>query len=615
MNIKFEKINSLLDVAYKNKVRLIKTKTLNEAGINNYDIKKFVDAEILKKQSHGVYKIIYKTLYFYAKDLRRANKLDEALQCFSKIGKVYEMNSLNYQMLQIYLLKEDYRTASKLISKMYYKEFSDNPKRGYSLLYAYLTNILFLVSIDIKELRIKLIEWNKRNPSDLKDIVDACLNNNFAQALEYLKKLNNPEISHSKLEILEKLIDNCKRKTQSRIDKLVYYCKEERYEEAKDYILNKKNKGENIHIYDAFYNTIITYLDLTNNQTITDKRYTFLLAIEQKLENNFDEVLKMLFVRGKRNINPKAKEELKRLLKKNIELAKKIKNNSLVHNELVENEKADTINNIDNCINSKINEIKNINGIVILNSIADYKTQNLIDCCLSDPCINVLTYGDGPNKRIALIACEKNLNPLQIDNLFKKFQLNFNKGNYFDALEIGKILLKNGDNSSLILSNLGMCYFNLKHYEDAIEYFNLAINLSDNDEEIRSLKEYILEAKSEYGFCDESTVNQNLISEAQFYGINCLDEILNFQIKYNTNLEIACLHFGLDVYQINIVKLILAKKYYQDNLDDLGYEYYYSVLTSNFKNNLLNLLLNEFNDKFINYKNYAFMSRSFKKNV
>ena len=77
----------------------------------------------------------------------------------------------------------------------------------------------------------------------------------------------------------------------------------------------------------------------------------------------------------------------------------------------------------------------------------------------------------------------------------------------------------------------------------------------------------------------------------------------------------GCLHFGLDVYQINIVKLILAKKYYQDNLDDLGYEYYYSVLTSNFKNNLLNLLLNEFNDKFINYKNYAFMSRSFKKNV
>ena len=215
---------------------------MNEAGINNYDIKKLVEAEILKKQSHGVYKIIYKTLYFYAKDLRRSEMLDEALQCFSKIGKVYEMNSLNYQILKIYILKDDYKRAANLISKMYYKDIANNPKYGHTLLYAYLTNVIFSVSVNIKELKNKLIDWNKGNPTDLKLIVDACINNNFAQAQEYLRNLNNSEISRSKLEILEKLIDNCKRKTQSKTDKLIYFCKTEKYEEAKNYNSKKLMK-------------------------------------------------------------------------------------------------------------------------------------------------------------------------------------------------------------------------------------------------------------------------------------------------------------------------------------------------------------------------------------
>ena len=613
MNIEFEKINLLLDVAYKNKVRLIKTKTLNEAGINNYDIKKLVEAEILKKQSHGVYKIIYKTLYFYAKDLRRSEMLDEALQCFSKIGKVYEMNSLNYQILKIYILKDDYKRAANLISKMYYKDFANNPKYGHTLLYAYLTNVIFSVSVNIKELKNKLIDWNKGNPTDLKLIVDACINNNFAQAQEYLRNLNNSEISRSKLEILEKLIDNCKRKTQSKTDKLIYFCKTEKYEEAKNYILELKKTNENIQLYDVFYNTITTYFNLINNQIISDNKYSFLMAIESKIENNFDEVLKMLSIKNTTKISKAAEYELKRLLKRNIKLAKDLKNRDFEEYSLIEKD-----NNItkksDEYIIARVNKIKNINGIIILDSIENDNMKALIEFCLKDPSINVFSYGDGINKRIALINCERNLNPLQVDNLFRMFQIKFNNGNYFDALEIGKTLLKNGDNLSLIISNLGMCYFKLEFYEKAIEYFNLAINFSDNKEDIESLREYINAASSKIHnkFCYETT-SQSVISEAQFYGINCLDEILNFQIKYNTNLEIACLQFGLDVYQINIVKLLLAKKYYRDNLNDLGYEYYYSVLTSKFKNSLLNLMLNDFNDRFLNYKNYAFISRSFKK--
>ena len=78
---------------------------------------------------------------------------------------------------------------------------------------------------------------------------------------------------------------------------------------------------------------------------------------------------------------------------------------------------------------------------------------------------------------------------------------------------------------------------------------------------------------------------------------NLLENIFDFYSNTEDNFEIACLQYGLDVYQINILKLLIAKNYYLLNDFENGDLYYYSVLSSDYQNDITKSLIGELDEK------------------
>lgn len=103
---------------------------------------------------------------------------------------------------------------------------------------------------------------------------------------------------------------------------------------------------------------------------------------------------------------------------------------------------------------------------------------------------------------------------------------------------------------------------------------------------------------------EETLYSEELIEKATLvakkYNISDLDVILKFQMQTKTNLEIACLYRGLDAYQINLVKLILAMSCYNIGNFSLGHEFYMCVISSVYTNELIESLIDDININLIN---------------
>ncbi|MBQ9834265.1 MAG: hypothetical protein IJO33_03645 [Bacilli bacterium] len=76
-----------------------------------------------------------------------------------------------------------------------------------------------------------------------------------------------------------------------------------------------------------------------------------------------------------------------------------------------------------------------------------------------------------------------------------------------------------------------------------------------------------------------------------------IGNIFDFYANTGVNFEIACLQFELDVYQINILKLLIAKYCYSINDFEKGDLYFYSVLESDYQNDKTKSLIEEIEEK------------------
>ena len=105
-------------------------------------------------------------------------------------------------------------------------------------------------------------------------------------------------------------------------------------------------------------------------------------------------------------------------------------------------------------------------------------------------------------------------------------------------------------------------------------------------------------------------ISNNKISDNQvlndfiFYGIKDIDKILSLYQNHNISLDLACISYGYSAYQINIIKLLIAKYYYSIGDQEKGDLYFEAATDSNYQNEVVKVAIKELED----YKTYQFIN-------
>ena len=127
----------------------------------------------------------------------------------------------------------------------------------------------------------------------------------------------------------------------------------------------------------------------------------------------------------------------------------------------------------------------------------------------------------------------------------------------------------------------------------------LLSEMHDFKEAFRKFTIYKINSKFDDPSLSESKINilKILLNTCIEKQNELIGNIFDFYTNTGVNFEIACLQFGLDAYQINILKLLIAKHYYSLSDFENGDLYYYSVIESKYQNDVTKSLIEELEEK------------------
>ena len=104
---------------------------------------------------------------------------------------------------------------------------------------------------------------------------------------------------------------------------------------------------------------------------------------------------------------------------------------------------------------------------------------------------------------------------------------------------------------------------------------------------------------------NNSKISDNqVLNDFTFYGIKDIDKILSLYQSHNISLDLACISYGYSAYQINIIKILIAKYYYSIGDQEKGDLYYEAATDSNYQNEVVRVAIKELED----YKSYQFIN-------
>lgn len=429
---------------------------------------------------------------------------------------------------------------------------------------------------------IKILEQNPKDNNfnvNISDVINSLLENNldksFVLLKEYLKIINKTEyefliVNLIKICILEKdptftkaiLILTVLNKPDFKIDLASYVHEfykslyQENYEVAKIFIDIIDNIGEN---------TLSNNLTKILNNTIHKKT----INIVQK--DNTTSKTEMIDEKPKLNIVKKQKEEKNQLT--NLDTREKF-------------------------IENKYKEILKTKGIVLLKPMPYEKRKDVHELVKKYENIMSFSIGEGEKKRVVL----KYHNPSNFGNIKevvnRGYQL-YQQAKYDECIDLYKVLLKSFPRpKAFVFANIGLSHLKNSQLTTAIDYLIVANELS-KQEDMRYQFDGLLATLNVKSYATSEEIKKEFrmgleeFENDEYYGINNFEEIIKFIVESNKTFEIACKEYGLNEEQIDIIKLICAKKYYQNNFIKRGEEFLNSVIHSKNKTDKTIKILNE----------------------
>lgn len=551
----------------------------------------------------------YEELVKYLKHKEKCFKLSELENSVLKIiddmnvikssGIIPKIDLNNSEKIYDAIDDKDYKLALKLASEHANKYNLDESKNVICIL---LKDICSIIDDVKKQEELSRKQDQQNSQVTLFDIVTLLINNDLENAFvavnKYMKNINKSEYEFLvddliKLSVLEKDIAFIKPTvvltylTQNKFQfDISSYVQEfytnlslKKYEEARiylDIITKSKNIGEDIMIVDA----LTQILDNLENIDVTPKKTEFVKEEKGNVE----------------------KEDI--LIE---QTQQKVENIPVV--QIERRKPIEVRDSSKEFIASKREELINGSGMVLLRPMNKERRAEIHQIVKTYRDVASFSIGDGDDRRIVLRYKPYIPEKINISKIIKDGNDFYAKGQYESALNEYKKLLQFGNPPTMTYAKMGLIYLKIARKDKAIDFLTVATKLSKERKETIDFSDFIYKLQGKIS--DEDIKPKVIMKEKDFkndlvdnYGISCFQEIDNYVSVSNLDVETACRNINLDEENINLVKLIYAKKFYSQRNFDKGDEFINSVEKSENKNQkVIDALVQiKSNKKFYSYR-------------
>ena len=487
------------------------------------------------------------------------------LDIVNQVVEILDTNKVPEQdFFETYSIKEAINAHNYDLALKLAKEHSAkyNISEQNDLLCALLNDVCELVkrvSSNDKEADIEEEPVKKEEEPALMDIIGYFIKNDldnvFSSLTKYLKAINKEKyefliVSLTKISLIEK--DSAFTKpllTLIDISKDTYKLNIMDYIQQ-FYITLAQNKFEEAKIY---LNIITRLKDLVGTNVLVDDLLQALKNAEGKQESRISVVELLpdpvpIKVEQEETVPTEMVEQSKPLQKRDstIEFIER------EHKLLVENQ-----------------------GIIILKPMNSERRKLIHNIVSQYPDMVSFSIGAEPNKQMVLRYRKASNEYIDIKKLVEDSKLYYRSGNYKKCIETNLQILQTNNPSAITYSRMGMSYLKLGNIEEAITYLTVATHIStvqggklDYSDLVVKLK-YTVDSEDDkpYFKMNEDSFKNDL---QENYGIKNLDEINAYIFENNLDVETACRELGVPSEQVNIIRLIFAKKYYSQGNYSMG---------------------------------------------
>lgn len=277
------------------------------------------------------------------------------------------------------------------------------------------------------------------------------------------------------------------------------------------------------------------------------------------------------------------------------------------------------INSVDNTSISKLetnNDLKKYiiskkdilikRGIIILEPMTKTERKKLYEVIDNIPDIVQFSIGDGTKKRIVLRYKPQTSERLDLKKITLLGIEAYKNGNYEECISQYRKLLEIGNPPAHIYSRLGLSYLKIGKKITAIDYLEIATDLSRKGDKKFDFSDLILHLKNQISSLDKKTYVKMLTDDFNDtnnnYGIDNIDNI-KLLLNSGCRFDDVCLKFNLTEEQKSILLLILARDSYSACFYELGDKYMKIVEKMKNKTSAVKELFLEIRKNRLFYKN------------
>ncbi len=497
----------------------------------------------------------------------------------------------------------------------------------------------------VKENKVKEAEptIKKADPS-LANIITYLMKGDLENSLKflrtYLNSLNKSDyefliIDLIKISLLEKDItftkpmmaltlvskDNYSFDIATYIQEFYIKLSQDKLAEARVYldIITKGNKlGQDCVITDGLYQILEISEKMLDNKQNNKELEIFNIALENNQKKDGASLPNFAS-----KVEPKKeKEERTRIQKPTIkEEPKKEKEEVLLpqeekiqvqeqRTEIPKEEMIPEKDNLKKYIDKKYAELLVKKSIILLNPMPENKIKRIMDMMENYKDMVAFVIGEGNEQQVVLRYKPKiqgYVNGKELINLGNKA---YSEGNYNECIEKYLQLLQMFKSPrAIVYAKLGFAYTKKYQKKIAIEYLTVANSLAKQENLPYDYQDLIMALKGEIDVEDRKPIFKMLEEDfdynklVNYYGFN-FPKINDFIIESGLDVETASLQLGLTLEEANIIKLIYAREFYMQGINDKGDIFLNSVEKSKNKSEKTKKILEEVrkNKRFYQYR-------------
>lgn len=248
-------------------------------------------------------------------------------------------------------------------------------------------------------------------------------------------------------------------------------------------------------------------------------------------------------------------------------------------------------------INDIYNKIKSGRNIYILKPMNEDEDKKILEVLKNYNDIVTFYINENSHKQLVLRYRPNIEEMLDLSQVLKDASNYYKKGEYSKTIEKCLLLFKLKNIKPFVYNLLGLSYLKLNNKALAIDYLTIT-NYLFKEEKNNAIdySELLLALKGEIEKNDKKIRFKMKLDEFykdENYGIENIDEIIELLVKDDISIKKMGETYNITNEKINIIILLLAKRYFLQGDIKKGEEFIKSVEQSKDKTNLIINILNE----------------------